>query len=131
MSSPSIPSVRVRALAPARRRAGFAFTREPTDLAPDSLGNGLAAIIALAAILSDPLLSVTVVENVEGGEPAERPVTAEERDALTAFLEAESAKVDPEDPPTEDAAAKAGDNTNTEPAAAKPTGRQPAAQAKG
>lgn len=102
MVDPSISSLhlRVKALQPRRRRAGLEFTSAPADLSVEMLGTGLAAIVALAAILADPQLSVTVVE----GE-TERGITPEERDALTAFLEAEEARVDPSDPPTPDAGA--------------------------
>lgn len=140
MTAPSLPQVRVRALQPKRRRAGIAFTNEPVDLAPESLGTGLAAIVSLAAILADPLLKVTVVD----GE-SERPVTNEERDQLTAFLEAEGARVDPDAPPTDDAAEAAAKaeaerlaaeaEANAVDEATKPEGTKPkakpAAQAKG
>lgn len=93
------PHLRVKALQPRRRRAGLEFTSAPIDLTVELLGSGFAAIIALAAICADPLLQVTVVEGDE-----ERPITDEERDQLTAFLEAEGARVDPDNPPTDDAA---------------------------
>ena len=99
MAEPTIPQLRVKALQPKRHRAGLEFTSAPSDLTVEMLGTGFAAITALAAILADPLLSVTVVE----GE-TERPITDEERDALTAFIEAESARAQPDDPPTADAA---------------------------
>ncbi|MCM3419051.1 hypothetical protein [Sphingopyxis alaskensis] len=50
--------IRVTALATARRRAGFAFSRAPLVLGPESLGVDIAALHALAAIVSDPLLLV-------------------------------------------------------------------------
>ena len=102
MAEPTIPQLRVKALQPKRHRAGLEFTSAPSDLTVEMLGTGFAAITALAAILADPLLSVTVVE----GE-TERAITSEERDQLTAFLEAESARVNPDDPPTHDAAEQA------------------------
>lgn len=138
MSEVTIPTIRVRALQPKRRRAGIDFGREPVDVTAAQLGVGLAAVMALGAILTDPVLSVTIVEQDEDGEETERPVTEEERDSLTAFLEAESAKVDPEAPPTAEAAeaaaeakAKDGAAPKTEPEGNKPKGRQPAAQATG
>jgi len=58
--------IRVTALASTRRRAGFAFTREPLVLGPESLGVDIAALIALAAILGDPLL---LVERSDDDQP--------------------------------------------------------------
>lgn len=90
------PQLRVKALQPRRFRAGLEFTSAASDLTVEMLGTGFAAIMALAAILADPLLSVTVIDG-----DAERPVTDEERDQLTAFLEAEGARVDPAMPPND------------------------------
>lgn len=95
-----LPQLRVKALQPTRRRAGLEFTSVPSELTLGMLGTGLAAVMALAMILGDPQLLVTVIDGDQ-----ERPVSDEERDQLTAFLEAESARVDPEEPPTPDAAA--------------------------
>jgi len=52
--------IRVRSLAATRRRAGLAFTRDPLVIGPESLGVGIAALISLAAIVSDPALVVEV-----------------------------------------------------------------------
>lgn len=122
MADFAISGLRIKALQPRRRRAGLEFTAAPSDLTVEMLGTGLAAIMALAAILADPVLSVTVVE----GE-TERAITDEERDALTAFIEAESARVQPGDPPTADAAEAAeadrlaAETVNT---SSKPSGRK-------
>jgi|GEM_PF-6008378 len=132
------PRLRVKALQDKRRRAGLEFTREAQDFTPDELapklGGGLTAVIALGAILTDPLLSVVLVELGEGGE-IERPVTDEERVELTAFLEAqgdaEASKVDPTDPPTPDAAensSAASGDAAADPAPT-PTDKAPAAPA--
>lgn len=122
MAEPIIPQLRVKALQPKRHRAGLEFTSAPSDLTVEMLGFGIAAIMALAAILADPLLSVTVVE----GE-TERAITDEERDALTALIEDESARAQPDDPPTADAAEQtetdrpAAETVNT---SSKPSGRK-------
>ncbi|KTE24457.1 MULTISPECIES: hypothetical protein [unclassified Sphingopyxis] len=50
--------IRVRAIATSRRRAGLAFTREPLVVGPESLGDGLDALRALASIVGDPVLVV-------------------------------------------------------------------------
>lgn len=50
--------IRVTALAASRRRAGFAFSREPLVIGPESLGEGLDALRAIAAIVGDPVLVV-------------------------------------------------------------------------
>lgn len=105
MSAAHLPRLRVKALQSKRRRGGLEFGPEVRELAPEDFGKGLAAIMAMAAILGDPLLKVTVVE-----DDKERPVSPEERDQLTAFLEAESLRVDPSDPPTPDAAEAAAED---------------------
>jgi hypothetical protein len=115
-----LPRLRVKALQPKRRRAGLEFTSTPSDLTVGMLGTGLGAVMGLAAILADPLLAVTVIEN-----EAERPVTDDERDQLTAFLEAEVSKVDPDAPPTPDAEAHGSDASGG--AAADPSPAEPAA----
>ncbi len=100
LSFPRGSLLRVTALQPTRRRAGLAFNQSnPRDLTPEDLGFGLAAMMALVTILSDPWLKVVLVEGDEV-----REITAEERDDLLAFIQAESARVDADDPPTTDAA---------------------------
>lgn len=102
------PLLRVTALQPARRRAGFAFGREPVVLAREDLGTGLAAVMRLAELLGDPLLQVVLLVDEEA-----REIGDDERAALTALLEAEAEaeaeieplKVDPASPPTADAEA--------------------------
>lgn len=104
MSTAPAPLLRVTALQPARRRAGFAFTREPVVLAREDLGTGLAAVMRLAELLGDPLLRVELLEDGEA-----REIGAEERAELAVLAEAaaevEPLKVDPASPPTADAEA--------------------------
>lgn len=99
----AVTSLRVRVIQAVhgqykRRRAGLEFTREPRDLVAADLGTGLAGVTALAAILADPFLKVTLVEH-----GTEREVTADEMAELTEALEAERAvtdlMVDPDAPP--------------------------------
>jgi hypothetical protein len=72
--------IRVRSLAASRRRAGFAFTREPLIIGPESLGENLAALIALASIVGDPVL---VVEQSNPDTPdVFAEVSHEDRQAL-------------------------------------------------
>lgn len=102
------PLLRVTALQPARRRAGFAFGREPVVLAREDLGTGLAAVMRMAELLGDPLLRVELLEDGEA-----REIGAEERAELTTLLEAEAEveaeveplNVDPASPLTADAEA--------------------------
>lgn len=122
--------LRVTALQPVRRRAGLVFHQsEPRDLAPGDLGTGIASLMAIAAILSDPQLTAVLVEGDE-----QREITAEERESLLSIIEAETLRVDPASPPTSEAgetggAADAG--SKSEPAAAaapaKPQDTKPAA----
>ncbi len=126
MDGRDFPTLRVRALQPKRRRGGLDFTSEPRDLTADMLGSGLLALMVVAAILSDPLLAVTIVQ-----DEAERPVSEEEIAELTAILEAEKMRVDPDDPPTAEAAAMdAGDPPAADPPAADPPATEAAAPAK-
>ncbi len=97
----TIERLRVRALQPSFRRAGMAFTKEPSDLTRESFAPGLAGLMQFAALLADPILSVVAVTEVDGAE-VEQPITDEMRDELTAVLEAETtaaARVDPDKPP--------------------------------
>lgn len=86
---------------PQRRRAGFAFTREPVELTREDLGEGLAALVRFSLLLGDPCLMVTMVSP----DGTEQLIGDEERQQITALLEAEQARPDPSAPPTTDAAA--------------------------
>lgn len=92
MSAPAL--LRVTAFQNSRRRAGFAFTREPVDLLPDDLGEGFAGMVRLVQLLEDPQLKLEVVEDDEV-----RALTDEEREAIFAMAKACEAEVDPADPP--------------------------------
>ena len=96
------PVLRVKALQRARRRGGLDFTSEPRSFTPVEFvalcGSGLGAAIALAAILQDPLLATSLVVDGE-----ERGIEPEEHEALIDLIGAESARVDPAAPPTDDA----------------------------
>lgn len=72
--------IRVRSLAASRRRAGFAFTREPLVIGPESLGADIAALFALASILGDPAL--VVERSDEDDADLFLPVTEDERAAI-------------------------------------------------
>lgn len=76
--------LRVKALLPKRRRAGFAFSRQPADLTRDDLPTdtveGLEKLLALA---SDPQLKCVFVD--EDGN--EEPFTAEKVEQLKAAIE--------------------------------------------
>lgn len=75
--------VRVKALQPRRRRAGLEFSASPRDLGPSDFGQGLGAMIALAAVLADPLLACWLVRDGE-----EHPITDEDVQELAAMIEA-------------------------------------------
>lgn len=101
-----------------RRRGGLEFGREPREFTGEEFvalfSSGMAATIAFAAIVTDPLLEVQVNEDGDW-----RDITPGEIDQLHIFLEAESAKVDPTDPPTGDAADAQSDSApQDDPAAA-------------
>lgn len=80
-----LAKLRVVSLRPQRRRAGFAFTREPVELSKEDLGGTeIEAIEAMLAIAEDPQLRAVFVQ-VDG---TEQTLTAEEIDALRGFVEA-------------------------------------------
>jgi len=87
-------ALRVKALQPARRRAGFAFTSIPRELAFEELGEGLAGFIRLVMICEDPYLKVTLVNGDD-----ELPVDSDVLAAMQSVLEAEKLRVDPANPP--------------------------------
>lgn len=87
-------ALRVKALQPARRRAGFAFTSIPRELAFEELGEGLAGFIRLVMICEDPFLKVTLVNGDH-----ELPVDADVLAEMKSVLEAEKLRVDPANPP--------------------------------
>lgn len=99
MSAVSLPVLKVRVRSPIhgmwnRRRAGLQFGKDAAELTAADLGEGLAALQRLGAICSDPHLVVLVVDGDE-----ERAITDDEVAALTAAIEAEGARVDPDNPP--------------------------------
>lgn len=87
-------ALRVKALQPARRRAGFAFTSIPRELAFEELGEGLAGFIRLVMICEDPYLKVTLVNGDD-----ELSVDADVLAEMQSVLEAEKLRVDPANPP--------------------------------
>lgn len=87
--------IRVKALQPSRRRAGFAFTSTPRDLQREELGEGIEALKRFAMILGDPALSVSFVH----ADGRVEVLTEDEKDALLAFAAAEELRVDPANPP--------------------------------
>lgn len=94
--------IRVVALAPTRRRAGFAFTPEGLVLGPENFERGLVALFALAALLSDPVLTVTVAD--DDTPDVFRPLSDGEREAI---VEAAAAAAEHDDPEAAEAAADA------------------------
>lgn len=80
-------TIRVKALQPQRRRAGMLFTREPRDLMPGDLGEGIEAGEALLALVSDPQLVVSGID----ADGVEHAVTAEMIEELVAAIEADRA----------------------------------------
>jgi hypothetical protein len=75
--------LRVKALQPSRRRAGFAFSREPRDLTADELGGeNVTGFTRLLALLDDPQLSCSFV--LEDGD--EQVITADKVAQLRAAL---------------------------------------------
>lgn len=90
--------VRVKALQPSRRRAGLAFSPTPRDLTADDLGEGLAGFMRLIMICEDQALKVQLVTITDGDEEILNVGEAEIAELRAAF-EAESARVDPANPP--------------------------------
>lgn len=91
---PAGGGLRVKALQPSRRRAGFAFTSVPRELAFEELGEGLAGFMRLVMICEDPFLKVTLVNGDE-----ELPIDAVVLAEMKGVLEAEKLRVDPDNPP--------------------------------
>lgn len=77
-------NLRVKALRPSRRRAGFAFTPEFVDLTRDDFEEDyLAALTQFRSILSDPQLLVLMVEE----DGSEKSLTEDELQELRAVVE--------------------------------------------
>lgn len=91
---PAASTLRVKALQPSRRRAGFAFSSNAREIAFEELGEGLAGFIRLVMICEDPFLKVTLVNGDE-----ELPVDADVLAEMRSVLEAEKLRVDPDNPP--------------------------------
>lgn len=72
--------IRVTALAAARRRAGFAFGKQPLVFGRESLLAGIDGLRQIAAIVADPVLLVVV--NDEDTPELFRLVTDAERESL-------------------------------------------------
>ncbi len=87
--------MRVKALQPSRRRAGFGFTSSPRDLQRGELGEGIEALKRFAMIIRDPELMVSFVHD-DGKVDV---LTKELKDELLAYIAAEELRVDPENPP--------------------------------
>lgn len=87
-------ALRVKALQPSRRRAGFAFSSNPREIAFEELGEGLAGFIRLVMICEDPFLQTVLVNGSE-----ELPVDADVLAEMKGVLEAEKLRVDPANPP--------------------------------
>lgn len=87
-------ALRVKALQPSRRRAGFAFSSNPREIAFEELGEGLAGFIRLVMICEDPFLQTVLVNGDE-----ELPVDADVLAEMKGVLEAEKLRVDPANPP--------------------------------
>ncbi len=87
-------ALRVKALQPSRRRAGFAFSSNPREIAFEELGEGLAGFIRLVMICEDPFLQTVLVNGDE-----ELAVDANVLAEMRGVLEAEKLRVDPANPP--------------------------------
>lgn len=94
--------IRVAALVASRRRAGFAFDRDGLVIGPESFERGIAALQQLAALLSDPLLVVTLAD--DDTPDVFRPLSDDEREAI---VEAAAAAAEQDDPDAAEAAADA------------------------
>jgi hypothetical protein len=86
--------IRVTALAASRRRAGFAFSREPLIIGLESFGDGVPALLAIAAIVSDPVLVVERAD--EDASDTFVPVSDAERQALADMATAAELATDEE-----------------------------------
>lgn len=100
-----VAAVAIRALQPKRRRGGLEFGPERQEFTGEEFAalfpTGMAAAIAFAAIVVDPLLSVQVED-----EDGWRDISPREVDDLHVFLEAETARVNSGDPDDEAEKAK-------------------------
>lgn len=77
--------IRVKALQPSRRRAGFAFTAQPVELTrKDFGGDGIEAVEKLLALVDDQQLHVVLIQ-IDGSE---QQLTAEEIEALRDYAAA-------------------------------------------
>lgn len=87
--------IRVTSLPASRRRAGFAFTREPLTLGRESFADGISGLIQLAALVSDPGLAVE--RSDEDTPDLFIPITDEERAAVVDIARAAELEADSED----------------------------------
>lgn len=93
---PSTRTIRVKAHQDKRRRAGFAFTREPREIDAEEIGDDLAGGLRLLSLLTDPTLTVEFLGPGDEVRPTSPELVDALRERIAEAQAAEAEELEPE-----------------------------------